>query len=354
MKQLVCEMCGSTDLIKQDGVFVCQSCGCKYSVEEAKKMMVEGTVDVTGSTVKVDNTAELTNLYQLARRAKNEENSENAAKYYNMILMKDPSSWEAAFYAIYYTALNCKIAQIRSAAISVRNCERGVLLLIREHVPREEQADAVSEVLERSKRIASMLFSGAKRHYDGISADIRSNYKDEFVENSSAARDILYSCGVQIDQVFGEQRDIARYAADALKAGIALHKELLPNLQDKEKNEDIMAGYARIIGKYDQIYAKQYEIARLQKIIATTPTEQKRSSTAVFALVAGVFILFLGAILTFGLGGWSSGWWTYPVGGFFVFIGVVGKPSEEEIEKNRKTVADAREELERLMQDPQS
>ena len=38
MKQLTCEMCGSTDLLKQDGVFVCQTCGTKYSVEEAKKM----------------------------------------------------------------------------------------------------------------------------------------------------------------------------------------------------------------------------------------------------------------------------------------------------------------------------
>lgn len=37
MKQLTCEMCGSTKLIKQDGVFVCQSCGCQYSVEEARK-----------------------------------------------------------------------------------------------------------------------------------------------------------------------------------------------------------------------------------------------------------------------------------------------------------------------------
>ena len=59
MKRLTCEMCGSTDLIKQDGVFVCQTCGCKYSIEEAKKMMVEGTVEVTG-TVKVDNSAAIT------------------------------------------------------------------------------------------------------------------------------------------------------------------------------------------------------------------------------------------------------------------------------------------------------
>ena len=43
MKRLTCEMCGSTDLMKDGGVFVCQSCGCKYSVEEARKMMVEGT-----------------------------------------------------------------------------------------------------------------------------------------------------------------------------------------------------------------------------------------------------------------------------------------------------------------------
>ena len=46
MKQLTCQMCGSTDLMKQNGVFVCQTCGMKYSVEEAKKMMIEGTVDV--------------------------------------------------------------------------------------------------------------------------------------------------------------------------------------------------------------------------------------------------------------------------------------------------------------------
>ena len=64
MKQLTCEMCGSNDLIKQDGVFVCQSCGCKYSVEEAKKMMVEGTVEVTG-TVKVDTSGDSENLYRL-------------------------------------------------------------------------------------------------------------------------------------------------------------------------------------------------------------------------------------------------------------------------------------------------
>ena len=102
MKQLTCEMCGSTDLLKQDGVFICQSCGTKYSIEEAKKMMVEGTADVTGSTVKVDTSDELANLYQLARRAKDADNAENAAKYYEMILLKGATNWEATFYSVYF------------------------------------------------------------------------------------------------------------------------------------------------------------------------------------------------------------------------------------------------------------
>ncbi len=56
MKAIQCELCGSNDLMKKDGLFVCQHCGTKYSLEEARKLMVEinGTVDVQG-TVKIDN-----------------------------------------------------------------------------------------------------------------------------------------------------------------------------------------------------------------------------------------------------------------------------------------------------------
>ena len=66
MKALTCEMCGSTNLIKEDGVFVCQSCGTKYSVEEARKMMVEGTVSVKGM-VSIDNSASIDNYLMMAK-----------------------------------------------------------------------------------------------------------------------------------------------------------------------------------------------------------------------------------------------------------------------------------------------
>ena len=188
MKQLVCEMCGSTDLIKQDGVFVCQSCGCKYSVEEAKKMMVEGTVDVTGSTVKVDTSEELTNLYQLARRAKAEENSTTAAKYYEMIQLKDPSSWEAAFYSAYYTALNCTIAQIESAANTAANSISSVLIMISRTMPAEQASEPVAEIQQRACHLAKLLTQGSKNAYDQSASKNFNEYSQRYFASLGIAQ----------------------------------------------------------------------------------------------------------------------------------------------------------------------
>ena len=50
MKAIVCEMCGSQEFAKMDGMYVCQHCKTKYDPEEAKKLMIE----VSGS-VEIDN-----------------------------------------------------------------------------------------------------------------------------------------------------------------------------------------------------------------------------------------------------------------------------------------------------------
>lgn len=222
MKQLVCEMCGSTDLIKQDGVFVCQSCGCKYSVEEAKKMMVEGTVDVTGSTVKVDTSEELTNLYQLARRAKAEENSNTAAKYYEMILMKDPSSWEAAFYSAYYTALNCTIAQIESAANAAANSVSSVLIIISRTMPAEQASEPVAEIQQRACHLAKLLTQGSKNAYD------QSASKDfnEYAQRCLASLGIAQTAGSVIYDLWKDCPWAWRLAVSANRTAYTLAKSL--------------------------------------------------------------------------------------------------------------------------------
>ena len=92
-------------MLKQDGYFICQFCGCKYTVEEAKKMMIEGTVDVTGSTVKVDNSAFVEKYLNNARRAYLKEDWEEVERYYNMVEQNVPDNIEAVFFSAYGKAM---------------------------------------------------------------------------------------------------------------------------------------------------------------------------------------------------------------------------------------------------------
>lgn len=96
VKQLTCEICGSTDLVKEGGVFVCQACGCKYSTEEARKMMIEGTVNIEG-TVKVDNSQLVDNFLSMAQSAEDASNEQEAEDYANKALELEPTNWRALY-----------------------------------------------------------------------------------------------------------------------------------------------------------------------------------------------------------------------------------------------------------------
>lgn len=314
MKQLTCEMCGSTNLLKQDGVFVCQDCGTKYSVEEAKKMMVEGTVEVTG-TVKVDSSSKLKNLYEIARRSRDDNNTEKAAQYYDMILQEDPMSWEASFYTTYYSAMQTNIAGIRSAAIKVSNCIDTVLKLIKDNVPEEkEQLSAVLEVNIRVMSIASMLYNAAESHYNDTDLDIRSKYTQEYVDRLGAARDLMYNMGNQIENIWGGNEAFGAIAATAWKDGVAKHKKFLFHLRDKEFNQKIIDSYSQKIGKYDPKYLEKHDkeasAARIKAIdgqIAKLGNSTKVTGGQKFFGVLSILCALVRLYPIFNIIRWSAG-----------------------------------------------
>ena len=168
MKQLTCEMCGSTDLMKHDGVFVCQTCGCKYSVEEAKKMMIEGSVEVQG-TVKIDESDKTAKLLLLARRAKTEDNLFDAKRYYDLVLMEKPDDWEANYYSSYYTLLDGTIEKL---PINLKNF-------------RNRANTALRMVIENDPSYASDLFKGTTYLYKLVTDHVAARNKeirDEFMK----------------------------------------------------------------------------------------------------------------------------------------------------------------------------
>lgn len=114
MKAIKCEMCGGLDFVKEEGLYVCQHCGAKYTVEEAKKLMVEGTV-------KIDMSETTQKYLQLARRARETKDDVNAAKYYSLVAEENPDDWESVFYSTYFSCFHITNGEIGSAALLLKN-----------------------------------------------------------------------------------------------------------------------------------------------------------------------------------------------------------------------------------------
>lgn len=250
MKAIICEMCGSNDLIKQDGVYICQNCGTKYSIEEAKKLLV----DVSG-TVKIDSSDELNNLYEIARRAKNDNNSENAYKYYEQILVKDPSSWEANFYTTFYQAMNCKIGEIALASIRLSSCEKTVFNLVKNNIPNlDERKVAVSEIGEGLVNISHMFFNAYKNYYDDLAGSLQADDCRAYEDSCTAVRDIVYNAGDWIVELFGD--DYGGIAANCWKAGVIQHNIYLSDAYflGTKRDAEIIKDYSDKILKYDLSY----------------------------------------------------------------------------------------------------
>ena len=92
MKTLICELCGSNNFIKEEGYWVFNHCQTKYTQEEAKKIMVEGIVDVA-----IDKSNELLNFQKLAIQYYEAENFEQAKVYFSKILEIDTTDWKAKY-----------------------------------------------------------------------------------------------------------------------------------------------------------------------------------------------------------------------------------------------------------------
>lgn len=90
---MVCELCGSNSFTKEENFFKCDHCNTKYSLEEAKKIMIEGVVKV-----QIDDSTNISNYRKLAKQSFEDNSFDIALKYFEKVLEINPDDWEAIFY----------------------------------------------------------------------------------------------------------------------------------------------------------------------------------------------------------------------------------------------------------------
>ena len=160
MKRLTCEMCGSTNLVKQDGMFICQDCGTKYSVEEAKKMMVEGTVEVTG-TVSIDRSNEINNRLANAINEFRNGNNDVVFSICSDILNIDPENYRAIIYKGladgWRSSLDMPKLDIASAEL-----QRAIAILRKNTPTDREYTEKSIEALTEMQRLGTAYFTACE------------------------------------------------------------------------------------------------------------------------------------------------------------------------------------------------
>lgn len=253
-----CPQCGAEIQLDDSREFgYCSFCGTKVMQE---KIVVEHR----GSVV-IDNKEKLDNIYKLARRARENDDSENAAKYYSMILLENPDDWEADYYASYYEALTMKLIQFEMAVDKIHAAAFRALDFVKNYLSEDDRAKAVADIA------GSVL--AAYRSLERIAYQHHTSYKnvsDSFQEyNTRAHRVILMmsDIGIRIDQLF-----YGKNKAEATNACLLLVScnEMLSDFSSyfyreaaypermKETFDRINEKNTAVIQKYDPRYVSPY------------------------------------------------------------------------------------------------
>ena len=315
-----CPYCGEEIL---DAAKKCKHCG-----EWLDKIAKEDSI------VKADNSAKLENLYKIARRARENEDSEQAYKRYEELLLEDPDNWEPAFFVAYYSAVNAlkndspgDSVRVNGDRVSLggnyrsglrpainslgKSCLNNVFNLIEEIKDYDEQKEAAETVSGYIQSFAeflhSVVLSEARRmeqqiyNYDtqieGGFTQVNKMYKQSrekakaYDQEISLMTTIVLARKTLLEEIVAKRRFDEFWATNqSLKAELESEKQSL-NEQITQLNTDIEAvpGYTEMVDSQKQL---DEEKSNAQSLII-----KPKTGWLIFGIIVGI----IGAFFTFGI-----------------------------------------------------
>lgn len=86
---MICEICGSQSIRKENGVFACQECGTEYSLDEAKKLLVDLDDEHQKSPMEQNNKSDINSRFSSIERTFRNGFSQLSLQIENMQLSMD-------------------------------------------------------------------------------------------------------------------------------------------------------------------------------------------------------------------------------------------------------------------------
>ena len=235
MEVIKCELCGSNEFKKVNGEYECQYCHTKYTVEEAKNLIIEGTVDV-----KIDTSDKKKNYEKLAERSFNDELYDQAYDYYNKLLELDSDNWEYVYKKGLCAAWQSTLANFRVDE-TIKACKNAFNIIDINKIKIDNKEEICYQMAEQINKVAVAFCTLSQNHYS------------EFWELESAAPDYwdqLQQCISSEEYAINLIKDYIDKDAKYKDLYISILKNLIVYYVEICANRKYKKGY----GEYGPIY----------------------------------------------------------------------------------------------------
>ena len=244
--ELMCEMCGSNMVKKEGGFYICQACGTKFIAKDSQN---DGNYQFNGDL----DSQELENLYELARRARENGDAEFGYQYYNEILIKVPYDWEAQFYVGYFRAFLVDFLDDNAIDDFCRIIASAVSIV--------DNLEDVEEKKYAIQLFSSEIYGFVENYYQTYfeQAQYEHDYDGEYlawyVNSLLELCNLLNYYGDLVENLTDESY---QDSLDSWKYSIDLHINLYKFLSffDKPEHDEYIDIYVEKIHQYDPDYEK--------------------------------------------------------------------------------------------------
>lgn len=190
---------------------------------------------------------------RLARAARDENNSEDAKKFYDMVRVEDPDNGEAKFFYQYYSLYEGKNGEIASRFIKLVNVLDSSIKMISESSDTEEnKLETIKAIVKAFTPMPLSINTYMNTLTVKVGNETKRVLSNADIKSASETGVIgLYNLGDAIEKYFGSSPRAMNFAVIAWKEGVSLQQAWLFFKYPGKNVEDYGAKIQKIDSSYE-------------------------------------------------------------------------------------------------------